>query len=157
MPCGTKTFTKGDALTAIGSYRAENGSLQLMRGFLFVISALVTGAFFTVWTIQRAPDIAVLKALGASTPYLLRDALGQAVFLLAAGTLLGTGLAAGSRRARAGRRCAVRTGRTGRARTRRRDDRSRGARRGSVRPADHRRRPADRAGERPMRTPETAR
>ncbi|WP_326784727.1 ABC transporter permease [Streptomyces sp. NBC_00151] len=93
---GTKTFTKGDALTAIGSYRAENGSLQLMRGFLFVISALVTGAFFTVWTIQRAPDIAVLKALGASTPYLLRDALGQAVFLLAAGTLLGTGLAAGS-------------------------------------------------------------
>jgi putative ABC transport system permease protein len=89
-------LTQGDALTAIGSYRAENGSLQLMRGFLFVISALVTGAFFTVWTIQRAPDIAVLKALGASTPYLLRDALGQAVFLLAAGTLLGTGLAAGA-------------------------------------------------------------
>ncbi|MET7984647.1 MULTISPECIES: ABC transporter permease [unclassified Streptomyces] len=93
---GTKTFTRGDALTAIGSYRAENGSLQLMRGFLFVISALVTGAFFTVWTIQRSPDIAVLKALGASTPYLLRDALGQAVVMLAAGTLLGTGLAAGA-------------------------------------------------------------
>ncbi|MFF4535511.1 ABC transporter permease [Streptomyces aureus] len=91
---GTKTLARGDALTAIGSYRAENGSLQLMRGFLFVISALVTGAFFTVWTIQRSPDIAVLKALGASTPYLLRDALGQAVFMLAIGTLLGTGLAA---------------------------------------------------------------
>ncbi|MFE2537383.1 FtsX-like permease family protein [Streptomyces sp. NPDC059371] len=93
---GTKTFTRGEALTAIGSYRAENGSLQLMRGFLFVISALVTGAFFTVWTIQRSPDIAVLKALGASTPYLLRDALGQAVLMLTAGTLLGSGLAAGA-------------------------------------------------------------
>ncbi|MFJ7961968.1 FtsX-like permease family protein [Streptomyces sp. NPDC096324] len=93
---GTKTFTRGEALTAIGSYRAENGSLQLMRGFLFVISALVTGAFFTVWTIQRSPDIAVLKALGASTPYLLRDALGQAVVMLTAGTLLGSGLAAGA-------------------------------------------------------------
>ncbi|MFD8734526.1 ABC transporter permease [Streptomyces sp. NPDC059618] len=91
---GTKTFTRGDALTAIGSYQAENGSLQLMRGFLFVISALVTGAFFTVWTIQRSPDIAVLKALGASTPYLLRDALGQAVVMLTTGTLLGAGLAA---------------------------------------------------------------
>jgi putative ABC transport system permease protein len=67
-----------------------------MRGFLFVISALVIGAFFTVWTIQRSSDIAVLKALGASTPYLLRDALGQAVLMLAAGTLLGTGLAAGA-------------------------------------------------------------
>ncbi|MEV6194525.1 ABC transporter permease [Streptomyces sp. NPDC051920] len=93
---GTKSFTRSDALAAIGSYQAENGSLQLMRGFLFVISALVTGAFFTVWTIQRSPDIAVLKALGASTPYLLRDALGQAVFMLSVGTLLGTGLAAGA-------------------------------------------------------------
>ncbi|MFF1642416.1 ABC transporter permease [Streptomyces sp. NPDC058246] len=90
---GTRTLAKDDALSAIGSYRAENGSLQLMRGFLFVISALVIGAFFTVWTIQRSGDIAVLKALGASTPYLLRDALGQAVLMLTAGTLLGTGLA----------------------------------------------------------------
>jgi hypothetical protein len=38
-----------------------------MRGFLFAISALVIGAFFTVWTIQRGGDVAVLKALGAST------------------------------------------------------------------------------------------
>ncbi|WP_369232260.1 ABC transporter permease [Streptomyces sp. R21] len=91
---GTRTLTKDDALTAIGSYQAENGSLQLMRAFLFVISALVIGAFFTVWTIQRSGDIAVLKALGASTPYLLRDALGQAVLMLAAGTALGVGLAA---------------------------------------------------------------
>ncbi|MFF0965532.1 ABC transporter permease [Streptomyces sp. NPDC003703] len=90
---GTRTLTRDDALTAIGSYQAENGSLQLMRGFLFVISALVVGAFFTVWTIQRSPDIAVLKALGASTRHLLADALGQAVVLLAAGTALGTGLA----------------------------------------------------------------
>ncbi len=91
----TESRTIEGALTAIGSYQAENGSLQLMRGFLFVISALVTGAFFTVWTIQRSGDVAVLKALGASTAYLLRDALGQAVVMLGAGTLLGTGLAAG--------------------------------------------------------------
>ncbi|MFJ7158997.1 ABC transporter permease [Streptomyces sp. NPDC101118] len=92
---GTKTEAKDRALTAIGSYSAENGSLQLMRGFLFAISALVIGAFFTVWTIQRSGDVAVLKALGASTPYLLKDALGQAVVMLAAGTGLGTALAAG--------------------------------------------------------------
>ncbi|WP_156722283.1 ABC transporter permease [Streptomyces apocyni] len=90
---GTETRTVDGALTAIGSYQAENGSLQLMRGFLFVISALVIGAFFTVWTIQRSADIAVLKALGAATPYLLRDALGQAVLMLAVGTGAGTGLA----------------------------------------------------------------
>lgn len=92
---GTEARSVDEALTAIGSYQAENGSLQLMRGFLFAISALVIGAFFTVWTIQRSADVAVLKALGASTPYLLRDALGQAVLMLAAGTLLGTALAVG--------------------------------------------------------------
>ncbi|MFC9492890.1 ABC transporter permease [Streptomyces sp. NPDC056982] len=91
---GTETRTVDGALEAIGSYQAENGSLQLMRGFLFVISAMVIGAFFTVWTIQRSGDIAVLKALGSSTPYLLRDALGQAVVMLVGGTALGTALAA---------------------------------------------------------------
>ncbi len=49
----------------------------MMRGFLFAISALVIGTFFTVWTIQRNGDVAVLKAPGASTPNLLKDALGQ--------------------------------------------------------------------------------
>ncbi|KIF05063.1 ABC transporter substrate-binding protein [Streptomyces sp. RSD-27] len=92
---GTLGQTVDEALGAIGSYQAENGSLQLMRGFLFAISALVIGAFFTVWTIQRSADIAVLKALGASTPYLLKDALGQAVVMLAIGTGAGTALASG--------------------------------------------------------------
>ncbi|MEV5876163.1 ABC transporter permease [Streptomyces sp. NPDC052101] len=91
---GTRTVTRDDSLSAIGSYTSENGSLQLMRGFLFAISALVVGAFFTVWTIQRGGDIAVLKALGASTAHLIGDALGQAAVLLVAGTLLGTGTAA---------------------------------------------------------------
>ncbi|MFE6041837.1 ABC transporter permease [Streptomyces sp. NPDC056452] len=92
---GTSTLTLDGSLAAIGSYQAENGSLQLMRGSLFAISALVIGAFFTVWTIQRSGDVAVLKALGASTAYLLRDALGQAVVMLALGTGAGTALAAG--------------------------------------------------------------
>ncbi|MFC7979042.1 ABC transporter permease [Streptomyces cinereoruber] len=92
---GTKTVSKDDSLSAIGSYASENGSLQLMRGFLFAISALVIGAFFTVWTIQRSGDVAVLKALGASTANLLKDALGQAVILLTGGTLIGTGIAVG--------------------------------------------------------------
>ncbi|MFD3513703.1 ABC transporter permease [Streptomyces sp. NPDC058657] len=90
---GSRSVTLDESLAALPSYQAENGSLQLMRGFLFAISALVVGAFFTVWTIQRSGDIAVLKALGASTPYLLKDALGQAVVMLALGTLAGTALA----------------------------------------------------------------
>ena len=91
----TTTVPMSDAPAAIGSFSAENGSLQLMRGFLFVISALVIGAFFTVWTIQRRGDVAVLKALGASTGYLLRDALAQAVIVLLLGAGIGGAIGAG--------------------------------------------------------------
>ncbi len=79
------------SLTALSAFRSEIGSLLLMVGMLFGISGLVIGAFFTVWTMQRTSDIAVLKALGASTRSLLRDALGQALVVLLVG--IGTGLA----------------------------------------------------------------
>ncbi|CAM3151958.1 FtsX-like permease family protein [Saccharomonospora xinjiangensis] len=89
---GTTTLPRDEAVSAIASYQAENGSLQVMRGFLFGISALVVGAFFTVWTMQRRSDVAVLKALGASNGYLLKDALGQALVVLVAGTAVGTAI-----------------------------------------------------------------
>ncbi len=65
-----------------------------MIAMLFGVSALVVGAFFTVWTMQRAGDVAVLKALGASTPALVRDALGQALVVLLVGVGVGIGLTA---------------------------------------------------------------
>ncbi len=89
-----QSMTIGDSLSAIGSYSAENGSLRMMQAMLMGISALVIGAFFTVWTIGRTPDLAVLKAMGARTSYLVRDALGQALILLVVGAALGTALAA---------------------------------------------------------------
>ncbi|PFG44703.1 putative ABC transport system permease protein [Isoptericola jiangsuensis] len=91
---GTTTVTTSAARGAVPSFAGENTSLTTMQGFLLVISALVVGAFFSVWTVSRAGDVAVLKALGASTGYLLRDALGQAAVLLAGGVTLGTVLAA---------------------------------------------------------------
>ncbi|WP_434447260.1 ABC transporter permease [Lentzea sp. E54] len=90
---GTRTLSRADAPSAISSYGAENGSLRTMQGFLLAISTLVVGAFLAIWTVQRRADIAVLKALGASNRYLLRDALGEALVVLCAG--VGTGGAAG--------------------------------------------------------------
>ncbi|WP_067699883.1 ABC transporter permease [Nocardia jejuensis] len=89
----TSTSAK-DSLSAMSSYQAENGSLTLMTVMLFAISALVIGAFFTVWTVQRQPDIATLKALGATTGSLVRDALSQALVVLLLGVGLGVGATA---------------------------------------------------------------
>lgn len=91
---GTIASTPLSSLTALPTFRSEIGSLALMIAMLFGVSALVVGAFFTVWTMQRAGDIAVLKALGASTAALVRDALGQALVVLVLGVGVGIGLTA---------------------------------------------------------------
>ncbi|MEH3079092.1 MAG: ABC transporter permease [Quadrisphaera sp.] len=99
---GTTATTLLGSLGAIGAFRSEVGSLALIIGLLLVVSALVVGAFFTVWTLQRTADVAVLKALGASTRTLVVDALGQGTAVLVGGVAAGTaavvalGLAAGT-------------------------------------------------------------
>ena len=85
----TSAQTPLASLAALDTFKSEIGSLGLMIAMLFGISALVVGAFFTVWTMQRSGDVAVLKALGATTRSLVRDALGQALVVLVVGIGLG--------------------------------------------------------------------
>ncbi|MFJ4296203.1 ABC transporter permease [Curtobacterium sp. NPDC089689] len=91
----TSAATPLASLTALETFKSEVGSLGLMIAMLFGVSALVVGAFFTVWTMQRSGDVAVLKALGASTPSLVRDALGQALVVLVVGIGVGTAAVVG--------------------------------------------------------------
>ena len=90
---GTVSAGVRSSFSGLGAYTSENGSLLLMQAFLYGISALVIVAFLAVWTIQRTRDIAVLKALGSSSGYLLRDALAQAGIIVAAGAVVGGVLA----------------------------------------------------------------
>lgn len=90
----TSSTTVLGSLTALESFKSEVGSLLLMVAMLFFISALVVGSFFTVWSIQRRPDVAVLKALGATNRMLTVDALGQAAVLLLLGGAVGVGTTA---------------------------------------------------------------
>jgi putative ABC transport system permease protein len=93
---GTTTKTLEASLAASPGYTAETMTVSMIQVFLYAICGLVVGAFFTVWTIQRTHEIAVLRAIGASTRYLLRDGLTQAAVLLvvftAAGVAAGIGL-----------------------------------------------------------------
>ena len=93
MEMGTLTVDRPGAYIASTGYREEIMTVQMIQGFLLVISAVVIGAFFTVWTIQRTQEIGLVKALGASNGYLMRDALGQVVILMLVGAALGVFLA----------------------------------------------------------------
>lgn len=88
---GTTSMTLEQSFGASPGYTAEISTLQMIQWFLYVISALVVGAFFTVVTIQRRHEIAVLRAVGASTRYLLRDSLTQSAVLLVGSTVVGVG------------------------------------------------------------------
>ncbi|WP_422934663.1 ABC transporter permease [Sinomonas sp. P47F7] len=90
---GTVSMTKPQAFNASPGYQPETLTLTMIQVFLYAISSLVVGAFFTVWTIQRKHELAVLRAIGASAGYLLRDGLAQAAMLLGAFTALGVGAA----------------------------------------------------------------
>ncbi|WJY98560.1 ABC transporter permease [Corynebacterium fournieri] len=90
---GGVSLTK--AFDGLPAYSSEQGSLKLIQGFLYAIAALVIVAFLTVWTMQRTRDLAILKAIGASNGYLLKDALGQSAVLLGAGAVIGGAAAFG--------------------------------------------------------------
>ena len=89
---GTATLNRQQFYEASTGYLEELFSVQMIQGFLIVISAVVIGAFFTIWTIQRTKEIGLVKALGASNWYLLKDALGQALILMVAATAAGLSL-----------------------------------------------------------------
>ena len=91
----TTTMTLEESFNASPGYQAETLTLAMIQWFLYAIGALVVGAFFTVWTIQRSHELAVLRAMGASARYLLRDGLAQAAILLVVFTAVGVGVGIG--------------------------------------------------------------
>lgn len=95
---GVEVITKSAAYAGSPGFTAETTTMSLIRSFLLVISALVIGAFFTVLTVQRTRQIGLLKAMGASNAYVLRDGIGQMTILVAlataAGVLVGAALIA---------------------------------------------------------------
>lgn len=92
---GTVMLQGKDALEASASYKGEQSSLNLMIVLLYVISALVLGAFFTVWTMQRLRGVAITVALGGTRSSILSDAVGQALVVLVVGIAAGTLLTVG--------------------------------------------------------------
>jgi putative ABC transport system permease protein len=89
----TKTLTKESAFEAAPGYTGERVTMNSIQVFLYLIAPLVVGAFFAVWTVQRRPELALLRALGASRRRLLGHTLLQAAVVVVLGTAAGAVLA----------------------------------------------------------------
>ncbi|GEE01850.1 ABC transporter permease [Gordonia spumicola] len=86
---GTVHTAHADLPSLVPGYSSEHMSLLFIQVLLVVVSAVVVGGFFAVWTGQRVRPLAVVRAMGASRGYLLRDGLGQAAMVLAVGVVAG--------------------------------------------------------------------
>jgi len=89
---GTTTLTLEGSYQTSPAYQVEVFTVAAIQGFLVATSVVLLGAFFLIWTIQRTAEIGLVKALGASNGYLLKDSLGQALLLLAGAIVVGVGL-----------------------------------------------------------------
>ncbi|MBS1847715.1 MAG: ABC transporter permease [Actinobacteria bacterium] len=91
----TEVKTKSETYAGSPGFTAEQSTMSLIRGFLIVISALVVGAFFTVLIVQRTRQVGLLKAMGASSWYVIRDGLAQMLVIVTAATVIGAAIGVG--------------------------------------------------------------
>ncbi|MCT4782334.1 MULTISPECIES: ABC transporter permease [Exiguobacterium] len=57
-------YSKQDIIESVPGYSAEQGTFTMMRAFLLVIGAFILTAFFYMVTLQKLPQLGILKAIG---------------------------------------------------------------------------------------------
>ncbi len=90
---GFEVVDKATAFANIEGVRGQQSTVTSLQVFGHVIGALVIGVFFYVLTIQKVPQIGMLKALGASGTYVFRQLVVQALAVAMAGLALALPLA----------------------------------------------------------------
>ncbi len=83
------------AYQATPGYKEQQNTLDTQRYFAFIIGVLVVGGFFQIQTLQKVPQIGMLKAIGASNWVVALTALFQIVLVTILGVAIGTILSLG--------------------------------------------------------------
>ena len=71
-------------------YSQQQGTLNTMKGFTFLIGVLVIGGFFQIQTLQKVPQIGMLKAIGTSDKTVAIASILQIILVTIFGVLIGS-------------------------------------------------------------------
>lgn len=70
-------------------YSAQQSTLNTIKGFTFLIGTLVIGGFFQIQTLQKIPQIGMLKAIGTPNRVVAAASILQIIFVTVFGVLIG--------------------------------------------------------------------
>jgi putative ABC transport system permease protein len=87
---GVEVADKPASIQAIPGYTAQQSTLNTVQGFTLFIGILVVGGFFQIQTLQKVPQIGMLKAIGTSNGTVAITTLMQIVAVTVVGVLLGS-------------------------------------------------------------------
>lgn len=96
---GYEVVSKETAFRNIEGVSAQQSTVDALMFFGYLIGALVIGVFFYVLTLQKVAQIGVLKAVGASSGFVVRQILAQVLAVAAAGILIAVPAAWGTNQA----------------------------------------------------------
>jgi putative ABC transport system permease protein len=86
-----KAVDKVTAYENTPGYGAQQSTLSTQNFFSLLIGLLVIGGFFQIQTLQKVPQIGMLKAIGAPNTTIALAALTQIVMVTLLGVAIGTG------------------------------------------------------------------
>jgi putative ABC transport system permease protein len=85
----TVLASKQEVIESLPGYSEQALTLLLIQVFLVIIAAGIVASFFYIITLQKIPELGVMKALGTKTAYIARNLITQVVVLGLVGVVLG--------------------------------------------------------------------
>jgi putative ABC transport system permease protein len=85
--------SKSQIVENMPGYSEQAVTLLLIQVFLVVIAAGIVASFFYIITLQKMPELGVMKAIGTTTAYIARTLVLQVVLLGLVGVIVGTAIA----------------------------------------------------------------
>jgi putative ABC transport system permease protein len=86
---GVDVVDKETAIRAIPGYSVQQSTLTTQQSFSLLIGVLVIGGFFQIQTLQKVPQIGVLKAIGAQNSTVAVAVILQIILVTTFGVLIG--------------------------------------------------------------------
>jgi len=77
------------AYQSFPGYSQQQGTVNAIKGFTFLIGILVIGGFFQIQTLQKVPQIGMLKAIGTSNHIVALAAVMQILLVTVFGVFVG--------------------------------------------------------------------